>query len=328
MSPPLTQPRYPPRRPQLLRHPYGTYSIVAVDPDTHEFGVAIQSHYFSVGSLAPSAAAGVGVSVIQSFPKIAYGSAGMDLMRDGLSAPQALARFLANDRAPAYRQVAMIDVQCRVAVHSGSCCVAEAGHRQGKYYACQATMMRNDTVWGAMAEAYEGCRGELADRLMAALCAAEDAGGDLRGCQSAALIVVSGSPAGSSLEDRVFDLRVEDHEQPLRELQRLVGLKRAYYHNSRGDGFLARKEFERALEEFARAEALAPDNPELGFWRAVAMVNAGHADEALPLFARVFAANADWARLAERLVGAQLLPDDPALLERILRLAPPHVGSV
>lgn len=327
MSPPLTQPQRAARRPRYLHHPFGTYSIVAVDPDTHELGVAIQSHYFSVGSLAPSASAGVGVTVIQSFPKIAFGSAGMDLMRAGLSAPQALQRFLDHDAAPEYRQVAMIDAQCRVAVHTGRNCVAEAGHRQGEYYACQANMMRNDTVWGAMAETYEASRGELADRLLAALNAAEEAGGDLRGCQSAALIVVSGTAAGSSLEDRDFDLRVEDNPQPLPELERLVALKRAYYHNSRGDGFLARKEFEPALEEFARAEALAPGNPELVFWRAVAMVNAGRANEAQPLFARVFAVSDDWALLAQRLVGAELLPDDPALLERILRLAPRRSGA-
>lgn len=324
MSPPLIRPKTARQRPCYLHHPFGTYSIVAVDPDTGTMGVAIQSHYFSVGSLAPSASAGVGITVIQSFPKIAYGSAGMDLMRSGKSAPQALEKFLADDVAPQYRQVAMIDAQYRVAVHTGKNCVAEAGHRQGRFYACQANMMRNDTVWDAMAETYEGSRGELADRLMAALQAAEDAGGDLRGCQSAALIVVAGKPAGSSLEDRIYDLRVEDHPQPLHELQRLVALKRAYYHNSRGDAFLARREFERALEDFARAETLAPDNPELVFWRAVAMVNAGRADEALPLFARVFAANKDWALLARRLVDAALLPDDADLMRRILGLTRTH----
>ncbi len=308
-------------RPPTLGAPIATYSIVALDPDSGNLGVAIQSHYFSVGSLAPSAIAGVGVSVIQSFPKIVSGGAGMDAMCAGLSASQALARFLAVDAAPEYRQVAMIDVHGDVAVHTGRNCVAAAGHHQGKHYACQANMMRNDSVWGAMAESYEATRSNLADRLMAALQGAEEAGGDLRGCQSAALLIVSGRESGSSLHDRVFDLRVEDHPQPLRELQRLVALQRAYDHNSRGDAHLARKEFDQALEQFAKAEALAPNTPELVFWRAVAMVNAGRADDALPLFARVFAAAGDWDVLARRLVDAKLFPNDPDLLQRIFDLA-------
>ncbi len=308
-------------RPASLGVPIATYSIVALDTDSGNLGVAIQSHYFSVGSLAPSAVAGVGASVIQSFPKIVSGAAGIDSMRAGLNASQALARFLAQDAAPEYRQVAMVDAHGGVAVHTGRNCVAAAGHRRGKHYACQANMMRNDSVWGAMAEAYEGTGRDFADRLMAALQGAEEAGGDVRGCQSAALLVVSGRQSGSSLHDRLIDLRVEDHPQPLRELQRLLALQRAYVHNSRGDAHLARKEFDQALEQFAKAEALAPNTPELVFWRAVAMVNAGRADEALPLFARVFAAAGDWEILARRLVDAKLLPNDPDLLQRIFDIA-------
>ncbi len=308
-----------------LGAPIATYSIVALDPDSGDLGVAIQSHYFSVGSLAPTAVAGVGVSVIQSFPKIFSGGAGIDSMRAGLSASQALARFLAEDAATEYRQVAMIDADGDVAVHTGRNCVAAAGHHRGKHYACQANMMRNDSVWGAMAEAYETTRSDFADRLMAALQGAEAAGGDVRGSQSAALLIVRGRDSGSSLRDRVFDLRVEDHPQPLRELQRLVALHRAYHHNSRGDAHLARKEFDQALEQFAKAEALAPNTPELVFWRAVAMVNAGRADDALPLFARVFAAAGDWEILARRLVDAKLLPDDPELLQRIFDITDPAV---
>lgn len=320
MAPPLIRSTRAGASDTFLHHPFGTYSIVALDQNTGELGVAIQSHYFSVGSVAPSAAAGVGVSVIQSFPKIAYGSAGTDLMSAGLSAPEALEKFIEHDTAPDYRQVAMVDASGRVAVHTGRCCVAAAGHRTGKHYACQANMMRNATVWGAMGEAYEGTGGVLSARLLAALHAAEDAGGDLRGRQSAALIIVRGESTGSVLEDRILDLRVEDHPEPLQELDRLVALKRAYHHNSRGDAFLARKEFERALEEFAQAESLAPDTPELVFWRAVAMVNAGRLEDALPLFARVFADNPDWALLAERLADSDLLPRDRQLLGRILAL--------
>lgn len=318
MSPPVSLRHASPQH--VLAHPLGTYSIVALDADSGELGVAIQSHYFSVGSMAPAAESGVGVAVMQSFPKIVFASTGMNLMREGSSAPHALQRFLENDQAPEYRQVALIDIEGRVAAHTGSCCVAEAGHRTGKHYACLANMMRNATVWDAMGEAYENTDGPLSKRMLAALHAAQNEGGDVRGCQSAAIMVVSGKPSGSSLQDRIIDLRVEDHPRPLEELDRLVALKRAYHHNSRGDAYLARKEFERALEEFAQAEALAPDTPELVFWRAVAMVNAGREEDALPLFANVFADNHSWAILAERLVDAALLPSDPQLLQRILSL--------
>lgn len=303
--------------------PLGTYSIIALDAERGELGVAVQSHYFSVGSMAPAAETGVGVSVMQSFPKIAHGSTGMNLMRGGLSAPQALAEFLANDEAPEYRQVAMIDLQRHVAVHTGNRCVAEAGHSSGEYYSCQANMMRHDSVWSAMAQAYERATGPLSRRLLAALRAAQDEGGDLRGCQSAALMVVKAEPTGAAAQDRIIDLRVEDHPSPLKELDRLVALKRAYHHNSRGDALLARKEFDQALAEFAQADALAPHTPELVFWRAVALVNAGRVDEALPLFEEVFREDQAWVLLTRRLTDAELLPRSSELLARILERAPP-----
>jgi len=306
--------------------PVATYSIVARDPRSGEMGVAIQSHYFSVGALAPSAAAGLGAAVVQSFPKIAYGTDAMEVMLHGHTAKETLQSFLANDPAPEYRQVAIVDSAGGIAAHTGSHCVREAGHHVGHQFSCQANMMFKDTVWAAMARAYEETPGDLAARLLAALQAAQGEGGDIRGCQSAAVIVVAAEASGSSLKDRVFDLRVEDHPQPLKELERLVALKRAYRFNSAGDAYLARKEFDRAEQAFADAEALAPGIPELEFWRAVALVNAGHEDEALPLFANVFAREPRWVEMIPRLGDAELLPRDDAQLQRIVATAAKGAG--
>lgn len=308
-------------RTRLPFPPISTYSIVARDPDSGQMGVAIQSHYFSVGSLAPSASAGVGAAVVQSFPKVAFGTDAMEVMLHGHSAAETLKAFLDNDPAPEYRQVALVDANGGVAAHTGSHCVGEAGHHVGEQYACQANMMAKDSVWRAMARAYERSPGDLGARLMAALRAAQAEGGDIRGCQSAALIVVAAESSGSSLKDRVFDLRVEDHPTPLRELERLLALKRAYRFNSEGEAYLARRDFARAERAFTRAEALAPGIPELVFWRAVALVNAGYEDRALPLFAQVFAREPGWVRLIPRLGAAQLLPDDDALQKRIAAAA-------
>src|SRR5512136_1136055 len=221
--------------PELPRRPVHTYSIVARDPATGELGVAVQSHWFSVGSGVSWAEAGVGAVATQSFVDPSYGPLGLALMRAGRAAPDALAGLLPADGGRDVRQVAMIDAQGRVAAHTGKKCIAEAGHRVGKDYSVQANLMASDRVWPAMAKAFEEAKGDLADRMLAALDAAQAAGGDIRGQQSAALVVVAGTPSGRPWEDRVFDLRVEDHPRPLEELRRLVGVARAYAHMNAGD---------------------------------------------------------------------------------------------
>ncbi len=302
--------------------PVHTYSIVARDPETGQLGVAVQSHWFSVGPIVPWAEAGVGAVATQSIVEVSYGPLGLELMRAGKSAPDALKSLLASDPQGEYRQVAMIDAQGRVAAHTGRLCIAEAGHKIGHQYSVQANLMLKNTVWEAMARAFETTRGDLADRLLAALEAAENEGGDIRGRQSAALIVVSGKPTGRPWEDRLFDLRVEDHPAPVAELKRLVRLKRAYDHMNKGDEYFSKQEIEGALREYAAAEALVPDNVEMVFWHAVAMVNARREDEALPLFKRVFAADRNWATLVPRLPSSKLLPDDPQVIRKILSVAP------
>jgi uncharacterized Ntn-hydrolase superfamily protein len=296
-----------------------TYSIVARDPKTGQMGVAVQSHWFSVGSIVAWAEAGVGAVATQSFVEPSYGPLGLDLMRAGKSAPDALKALLAADPQEAVRQVAMVDAQGRVATHTGASCIAAAGHKAGDQYSAQANMMLKDTVWGAMARAFESAQGDLTDRLLAALEAAQGEGGDIRGQQSAAIVVVSATNTGRPWVDRIVDLRVEDSPNPVAEIKRLVAVKRAYDRMNRGDELVALKDNEGALREYSAAAAAQPDNVEMVFWHAVALVTMGRVDESLPLFKRVFARDPNWAELLKRLPKSGLLPDDPKVMERILQ---------
>ena len=301
--------------------PIHTYSIVARDPETGEMGVAVQSHAFSVGSAVPWAEAGVGAVATQSLTRIDYGPEGLALMRMGLTAPQALADLIENDESRDVRQVAMVDAQGNAAAFTGSRCIAAAGHVIGDGFSVQANLMVNESVWPAMKDAYEHAEGDLADRLLVALEAAQASGGDIRGQQSAALLVVAGERSERPWEGRLFELRVEDHPRPLDELKRLVRLQRAYRYADRADELIAAQNFDDAMGALAKAAALAPDVLELRFWAAAALFAAGREDESLELFREVFAKEPVWAQLAPRLVPLGLLPDDPAALERIAALA-------
>ena len=302
--------------------PVHTYSIVAHDSATGRIGVAVQSHWFSVGSLVTWAGAGVGAVATQSFVDPSYGPLGLDLMRAGRSAQQALDGLLAADPGRDVRQVAMVDARGTVAVHTGERCIQAAGHLTGRGYSVQANMMLNDAVWPAMARAFERAGGDLAERMLQALEAAEAAGGDIRGRQSAAILIVEGTSTGRPWADRVMDLRVEDHPDPLRELRRLVAVQRAYDHMNRGDLALERRDVDGALREYGAAEALQPGNLEMAFWHAVALANAGRVRQSLPLFRRVFAADARWAELVPRLPAAGVLTVDSAAVQAILSSAP------
>lgn len=298
--------------------PVHTFSIVARDPVTGELGVAVQSHWFSVGSIVTWAEAGVGAVATQSFVDPSYGPLGLSLMRTGRSAPDALKALLAGDDGRDVRQVAMIDSQGRVDAWTGKSDIQAAGHHVGKDYSVQANLMLNDKVWPAMASAFENTKGDLADRMMAALDAAQAAGGDIRGRQSAAIIVVTGKPTGLAWKDRTFDLRVDDSPEPLKELRRLLTLQRAYNHMNAGDLAVEKKDNEGALREYGAAEKLVPGNAEMIYWHAVALVNMGRVDESLPLFKRVFALDRNWIELTPRLPKSGLLPDDPRIIERIV----------
>ncbi|MFO0837995.1 MAG: DUF1028 domain-containing protein [Phycisphaerae bacterium] len=304
--------------------PVHTYSIVARDKKTGEMGVAVQSHWFSVGAVVPWAEAGVGAVATQSLVDPAYGPLGLEMMRRGRSAPEALKGLIAGDPRSEVRQVALIDAQGRVAAHTGAKCIAEAGHvsDEAEQFSVQANLMEKNTVWPAMAEAYRKSTGDLAERMLAALEAAQHEGGDIRGQQSAALLVVKPVGAGKPWEERVYDLRVEDSPDPLAELRRLLTIQRAYNHMNAGDLAVEKKDFTAANQEYTAAARLAPQIVELRFWQAVTLASSTKVDESLPIFKEVFAREPRWAPLVPRLVQVGILPDDKQLLERIRQQGP------
>ena len=325
--------------------PVHTFSIVARDPKTGEMGVAVQSHWFAVGQIVPWAEAGVGAIATQSFVDPSYGQLGLDLLRTGKTAPEALRGLLGADASCEVRQVAMVDASGNVATFTGARDIQAAGGVAsngtaahvacgnvggelsiGRDFSAQANLMSNENIWPAMAKAYAASTGDLADRLLAALDAAQAAGGDIRGRQSAALIVVSGKSTGKRWQDEIFNLRVDDQPEPLRELRRLVALQRAYNHMNAGDLATEHNDNEGALREYSAAEQIASTTAgvpqsryaEMIFWHAVALVNMKRVDESLPLFAKAFGLEPSWRVLTPRLPKAALLPDDPKLIERIV----------
>ena len=294
-----------------------TFSIVCYDSATGQFGAAVQSHWFKVADVI-WVQAGVGAVATQSLVEFSYGPLGLEMMRTGKSARAALAGLLVSDSDNAVRQVAMIDRNGVVATHTGNRCIPEAGHHQGKFYSCQANLMRNNTVWDAMAKAFENTKGDLADRMMAALEAAQAEGGDIRGKQSAAMVVVTGKPTGISWRDRLVDIRVDDSPEPLPELRRLLNITRAYDHMNKGDDYTTLKKFDSSNYEYGEAARLAPGNAEIMFWHAVGLVTTGEVDKSLPIFKDLFKADSSWRILIPRLVKVDMLPSDEKVIQKIL----------
>ena len=315
-----TVPPFRPKSSSLSPGPLAhTFSIVARDPQSGELGVAVQSHWFSVGSLVSWAEAGVGAIATQSFVNVSFGPRGLELLRQGKDAAATLQLLLSDDPGRDFRQVAIVDSRGNVATHTGRSCIPAAGHFTGTNFSVQANMMLNDTVWPAMARAYQNSTGEkLAERLIATLEAGQEAGGDIRGQQSAALLVVRGQSTGKSWDDRLIDLRVEDHPRPIQELKRLLRVFRAYEHMNRGDLAVEKNDLAGALQEYGQAETMFPDNLEMKFWHAVAMANNGRVTDALPLFKEIFARDANWRTLTKRLPAVNQLLVTPADLKRIL----------
>ena len=289
-----------------------TYSIVARDKDTGELGVAVQSHYFQVGPVVPWAIAGVGAVATQSMVNISFGPLGLDYMSAGYSAEDALRALLAGDSQPEARQVALVDASGKVAAHTGAKCIPAAGHRTGDGFSVQANLMEKDTVWDAMFEAYTSTNAPLAERLLAAMDAAEAEGGDIRGKQSAAMLVVTGRPTGRSWEDRTIELRVEDAPDPLVELRRLLRVKRAYMAVNEADRLEEAKDLEGATRKLREAVELAPEMAEICFWGGLTMVQAGQADEGYGLMARAVAKDKRWIETLRRLVAVDRLPAELA----------------
>ena len=301
--------------------PVATYSIVARDSVTGEMGVAVQSHWFSVGSLVSWAEAGVGAVATQSFVDPRYGPLGLELMRLGRGAPETLAALVGSDPDSAVRQLGMVDAQGRAAAYTGGKDIPAAGHVVGRGYAVQANLMEKPSVWPAMARAYESATGDLAERMLQALEAAQREGGDIRGKQSAAIVVVRAQSTGRPWADRVIDLRVEDHPEPVRELRRLVTLARVYGKMNEGDEWVTKNELGKALEAYAAATSLVPDsatNGETVFWTGITLASAGRVDEAIPYLRRAYRVDRRWAELTRRLPAVGLLPSQPGLVERLV----------
>lgn len=298
-----------------------TYSIVARDPETGEMGVAVQSHWFSVGSIVSWGEAGVGVVATQSFVNPAFGPDGLELLKSGMTASEVVDKLIAEDEGRDVRQLAIIDVKGNVKSYTGKNCIPGAGNIVGENYTVQANLMLNDLVPGAMSKAFEESKGPLAERLMSALFAAQEVGGDIRGKQSAAILVVKGKSTGKVWEDRLIDLRVEDNPEPLNELNRLLKVHRAYGHMNAGDLAVEHSDMELAMKEYAAAEEMFPENEEMIYWHAVTLATNGEVEASLPLFKDVFERNENWKILTPRLVPIGLLNVSEADLQKILSVS-------
>ncbi|MBW3130415.1 MULTISPECIES: DUF1028 domain-containing protein [Hymenobacter] len=298
-----------------------TFSIVARDLKTGDMAVAVQSHWFSVGTSVSWGEAGVGVVATQSFTNKSFGPRGLALLKSGKTAQQTLDALLAADESRDVRQVAILDAKGNVATHTGKKCIDEAGHVKGNQFSVQANMMLNNTVPAAMAKAYEqNATLPLAERVLAALDAAQAAGGDIRGRQSAALLVVRGTATEGPWADRLIDLRVDDAAEPLQELRRLLNLHRAYEHMNAGDLAVEKNDVPGAIREYEAAEKMFPQNLEMKYWHAISLANKQQVPAALALLRPIFQQEPNWRILTGRLPKVGLLTVSPAELKQIMSL--------
>lgn len=287
-----------------------TYSIVARDPETGRFAVAVQSHFLGVGPVVPWLEAGVGAIATQASVNISFGPIGLEMLRAGQTAEEVVASLTGSDERSAIRQLGVVDAEGRAAAHTGAECIPACGHRVGAGYTVQGNLLERDTCWPAMAEAYESAqaRGEpFVERLLLALEAAEREGGDVRGRQSAAIMVVDGEVRPTSWHGhlwggRLMDLRIEDHPDPVPELRRIVTMQLAY-DLSDDDGEAARAGLS-APERYARSRQLAPDAYELVFWRGVELATAGDVEAGRRELQVAFGADKRWRTTLQHLAEA------------------------
>ncbi len=297
-----------------------TFSIVARDPITGEMAVGVQSHWFSVGTAVPWGEAGVGVVATQSFVNKSYGLKGLELMKHGKTAPEALKELLALDSGREVRQVAMIDVKGNVNSFTGKNCIDHAGNIVGKNYSVQSNMMLTDKVCGAMSKAFEGSEGKpLAERVMLSLQAAQAVGGDIRGKQSAAILVVGGKSHGQPWNEKGIDLRVDDNEKPLVELERLLRLYRAYEHMDKGDLATEKNDMKLAMDEYGAAMKMFPKNLEMQYWTAITLANNKKVDEAASMLQKIYKQDAHWRELTRRLPKVNLLTVSETDLKKLMK---------
>lgn len=297
-----------------------TFSIVARDSVTGDMGVAVQSHWFAVGSLVAWGKAGVGVVATQSFINPSFGPRGLTLMENGLTPKMAITNLINLDAGKEVRQVAMLNAQGDVYAYTGKNCIEFAGQEMGKNFSAQANLMENPTVWPAMAKAFKTTKGTLAERLLAALDAAQAEGGDIRGKQAAALLVVKAKSTGNIWEDTLVNLRVDDSENPIKELHRLLNIHTAYEFMNQGDIAVEKSDFKLAKENYMKAQELNPKNVEMKFWYAVTLTNNGDYKVAKPIFTKIFKSHKNWQILLPRLIKAKLLIISKQQLTELQRL--------
>lgn len=259
----------------------GTFSIVAFDPKTGDLGVAVASRVLAVGAVVPYAQAGVGAIATQAFANTTYGPKGLALLRKGLTPEQVLKRLLAEDKDREHRQVGIVDAKGRAIAFTGKKCLPWAGHLVGKGYAVQGNILAGEQVVKAMAQAFENTKGELAERLMAALEAGESAGGDARGKQSAALLVVRKGGGYGGFDDRYIDLRVDDHPEPVKELRRLLTMKLAWARLSEAARWRRKGDLQKAAEVLQEAIRRFPDQAVLHYDLACYLALLGRKEGAL-----------------------------------------------
>ena len=297
-----------------------TFSIVARDTVTGEMGVAVQSHWFSVGTSVVWGKAGIGVVATQSFVNPSFGPRGLSLLENGLTPKMAVETLLELDEGREVRQLAILDVNGNVEAYTGKNCIVAAGHIVGDNFSVQANLMDKNTVWPVMAEAFKNAKGTLAERMLAAMDAAQNEGGDIRGKQSAAILVVKAKSNGNNWEDNVVDLRVEDNENPLKEMRRLLTIHTAYDFMNKGDLAVEVGDNQLAKAHYMKAQQLNPNNLEMKYWYAVTLANNGELNEAKAIFKNIFKQNSKWKELMPRLVKPKLLTISEAQLKEILKL--------
>ncbi len=285
-----------------------TFSIVARDTKTGEMAVAVQSHWFSVGTVVAWGEAGVGVVATQSFVNKSFGMRGLNLLREGRSPQETLNFLLSDDAGKEVRQVAILDTSGRVATHTGKNCIDAAGHINGDNFSVQANMMLNDKVWPAMASAWKKYyQLPLAERVIEVLKAAQLAGGDIRGKQSAVIKVFAAHKSAEPWNDELIDLRVDDSKEPIKELERLLKVHRAYEHMNKGDLYTEKNDMENAMKEYNAAMKQFPDNLEMKYWTAITLANNKQVSKALPMLKSIYAKDPNWRELTRRLPKVGLL---------------------
>lgn len=297
-----------------------TFSIVARDPNTGEMAVAVQSHWFSVGTVVSWGEAGVGVVATQSFVNKSFGPRGLELLRNGKSPAEAVQILLSDDPGEAVRQLAILDKNGRVATHTGKNCIAEASHKNGENFSVQANMMLNDKVVPAMEKAWlSNSNLPIAERMIAVLKAAQSAGGDIRGKQSAALLVVKGEASNEPWNDRLIDLRVDDAEEPIIEIERLLKVHRAYEHMNQGDLHAEHGEMKNAMDEYQAAMKMFPENLEMQYWTAIMLASNNNVTQASSMLQAIYRKDPNWRELTKRLPKVGLLSVSESELKELTK---------